>query len=368
MTGKFIRNVLIKTSVLLIVVLTALGLVNTAPSISRVSIYNHWVPGRDRLPYGDTPTKSYNLTISNLDMMLASHLISAGNKPSNEYRVVLLGDSSIWGFLLKPEETLSGQLNSMDLRTTDGKHVVFYNLGYPTLSVIKDYLVLEKTLTYEPDLIIWSVTLESLVEKNALQSPMIRPGDLERLSSQFGFASPSSQNKDQVFTTFFNNRKTLSDWYRLQVYGFMWASTGIDQDYPPNPTPAQHDLEADTTLEGCQEYDYACIHALFDVLKIGVQTADNVPVWIVNEPMLVSNGLNSDTRYNFYYPRWAYDQYRAEMTTMAQGSGWTYLDLWNLAPENEFTNSAIHLSPAGEHLMATDIAAQIEKFLSLESH
>ena len=363
MNGKFIRNVLIKTAILLLAVFTLLGLVNVAPSISQVSIYNHLVPGRVRLPYGDIPSKSYNLTISNLDMMLSSHVIRAGKKPSDEYRVVLLGDSSIWGFLLKPEETLSGQLNSMGLQTPDGKRIVFYNLGYPTLSAIKDYLILEKALTFQPDLIIWSVTLESLAEKNAIQSPMIQSSDLQRFSTQFGFQYSPLQNQGSFLAFFSNTRRTISDWYRLQVYGFLWGATGVDQDYPLNPTPAQRDLEADTTFEGCSKGDYPCVHTLYDVLKTGVQKTGNVPVWIVNEPMLVSSGLNSDTRYNFYYPRWAYDRYRSDMMTLADESGWTYLDLWNLVPENEFTNSAIHLSPAGEKLLADDIAAQIESFL-----
>ncbi len=62
----------------------------------------------------------------------------------------------------------------------------------------------------------------------------------------------------------------------------------------------------------------------------------------------MSSGKNSDLRYNFFYPRWAYDQYRALLGEQAQAAGWHYLDLWNLVPETEFTNSAIHLTPAGE--------------------
>jgi hypothetical protein len=364
MNGKFIRNVLIKTAVLLIIAGTVLGLVNVAPPISRLSIYNHLVPGRVRLPYGDTPLKSYNLTISNLDMMLASHVISAGKKPAEEYRIVLLGDSSIWGFLLKPEDTLSSQLNSMGLRTQDGKRIVFYNLGFPTLSVIKDYLILGKIVNYQPDLIIWSVTLESLAEKNAIQSPMIQPNNLEKLSTQFDFSLPAVQNQSPLLTSFMDTRRTLSDWYRLQMWGFMWAATSIDQDYPLNPTPAQRDLEVDTTFEGCQENDFSCVHALYDVMKIGVKTANGVPVWIVNEPILESSGLNSDIRYNFYYPRWAYDQYRNDLDAIAKEMGWTYFDLWNLVPEDEFTNSAIHPTPAGEKLIADSLAKQIERYLN----
>jgi hypothetical protein len=361
MNWKFIRSVLIKTAVFLVVIVTVLGLVNFVPAISRVSIYNHWVPGRVRLPYGATPSKSYNLTISDLDTMLASHVISAGKKPADEFRVILLGDSSIWGFLLKPNETLAGQLNAMDLHTPEGKRIVFYNLGYPTLSVIKDYLILEKVLTYQPDLIIWSVTLESLSEKNALHSPMTTEADLQRLSGELGFSFTATNQKSSIVSTFSDTRRMLSDWYRLQLYGFMWAATGIDQDYPPLSTPAQRDLAADPTFEGCQVGDFKCVQALYGVLEAGIQNSAKVPVWIVNEPMLISSGMNSDLRYNFYYPRWAYDQYRSEMVVMAQESGWKYLDLWNLVPENEFTNSAIHMTPAGEALLVQRIASELTK-------
>ncbi len=54
--------------------------------------------------------------------MFASHVIAAGPKPADEYRVIVIGDSSTWGTLLRPEETLAGQLDGADLRMcgTDG--------------------------------------------------------------------------------------------------------------------------------------------------------------------------------------------------------------------------------------------------------
>lgn len=155
----------------------------------------------------------------------------------------------------------------------------------------------------------------------------------------------------------------VSDWYRLQMYGVMWGATGIDQAYPGGVTPAQRDLEADPSFEGCPENDYECVHALYAVLKIGIQSVGDIPVWIVNEPILVSSGQNSDIRYNFYYPRWTYDQYRLDLAKMAKESSWTYLDLWDLIPETEFTNSAIHPTPAGEHLLAERIADEIKNTL-----
>ena len=81
---------------------------------------------------------------------------------------------------------------------------------------------------------------------------------------------------------------------------------------------------------------------------------------LVNEPMLISRGLNSDIRYNFFYPRWAYDEYRRLLAEHAADRNWRYLDLWDVVPATEFTNSAIHLTPAGESLLADEIARTIQ--------
>jgi lysophospholipase L1-like esterase len=75
--------------------------------------------------------------------------------------------------------------------------------------------------------------------------------------------------------------------------------------------------------------------------------------------MLISDGLNSDIRYNFFYPRWAYGAYRQQVAELAAAQNWHYLDLWDLVPADEFTNSAIHLTPDGETLLADKITEVI---------
>jgi len=101
----------------------------------------------------------------------------------------------------------------------------------------------------------------------------------------------------------------------------------------------------------------------FDVLTAGMEMAEaaGVPVLLVNEPMLISAGENSDMRYNFFYPRWIYDAWREEMHRMAAEQGWPLLDSWDLLPMSEFTNSAIHLTPAGETTFARQVGAEIAR-------
>ena len=134
-------------------------------------IYNSLVPGRERLPYGEDPA-AYNLSLDNIPAMFNSHVV-ATPKAADEFRVLVIGDSGVWGILLEPEETLTGQLNAQDI-VYDGQHVQAYNLGHPILSVTKDLMLLDHALQYDPDMVIWLVTLESLDPTAQLEPPLVQ--------------------------------------------------------------------------------------------------------------------------------------------------------------------------------------------------
>lgn len=342
---SFARNVMLKALALLAVFILALLVLNPLAGLGKLSLYNVIYPGRPRFPFGEDPQVSYNLTINNLDAMFASHQV-VQPKAADEYRVFLIGDSSVWGILLRPEQTLAGQLNAMDLRACGDRHMVFYNLGYPTLSLDKDLTILKQAVQYQPDQVIWLVTLESFPGINPQASPLIAP-------------PASDPNLPPFLNALFAQRRSVADWYRLQLYGALWAATGIDQDYPTDYTPAARDLAADLTLNGVAQTDLSP-KLSFEPFVAGFTALGATPLWLVNEPILISNGANSDIRYNFYYPRWAYDQYRTLMAQETQTQGWRYLDTWNLVPEGEFTNSAIHLTPAGEGLLAQRLAQDLK--------
>ena len=157
------------------------------PALGRISLYNRLLPGRLRLPYGDNPSKAYNLSLYNLEAMFASHELIRRPKPPDEFRVILIGDSSTWGFLLPAGQTLAAYLNAgADLSgsgtsgsnnpkgLTGGKQVRFYNLGYPVMSLTKDLLILSYALRYQPDLIVWLVTLESFPYDKQLFPPLLQ--------------------------------------------------------------------------------------------------------------------------------------------------------------------------------------------------
>ncbi len=252
--------------------------------------------------------------------MFASHVLAGTKKTTNEYRVLLIGDSSVWGTLLTPEQTLAGQLNASNI-TACNKNVHAYNLGYPTISLTKDLMILDQAKGYQPDMVIVLTTLESLPRDKQLTSPLVA-NNAERVRDLiFKYELNASPNDPALIQpskqdqTIVGQRRALADLIRLQIDGALWASTGIDQVYPKDYERAQTDLDDKIEYHGVTS-------SLRDALAIDVlnsiMSAAPVPTLLVNEPMLISNGVNSDLRYNFFYPRWAYDEYRQTLTEICE--------------------------------------------------
>jgi hypothetical protein len=362
--ARFLRNVVVKALLLFILVDLLVATFDPLPLLGRLSAYNVLLPGRLRLPYGDNPTQDYNLSLFQLDALFASHEVARPKAP-DEYRVLLIGDSSVWGWLLPPQQTLAAQLNAGAYVTTSGRHVRVYNLGYPILSLTKDLLLLSLVRPYQPDLIVWPVTLESFASDKQLFPPLVQhnPGAIRALITRYhlrlmpddpGFVNPTLWDR-----TLIGRRRDLADLLRLQLYGVDWAATRIDQHIPPTYTPRSEDLAADRTFHGLQPPHLAPSDLAFDVLAAGVAEAGATPVLIVNEPMFVSHGQNSDVRYNFFYPRWAYDDYRQLLAGEAAAHGWRYVDLWEAVDNGQYTDSPIHLTAAGNAQLAASLSGPI---------
>lgn len=359
MDSRFFRNVALK-GLALFVVFNLIFVAAPPAGLGQLSLYNRLFPGRLRFPFGEDSAHSYNLSLFDLNAMFASHVISAAPKSANEFRVITIGDSSIWGTLLRPEQTLAGQLNTARLSAC-GRTVRVYNLGYPTISLTKDRLILDLALRYQPDMIVWGVTLEAFPRDKQLSTPLVANNAARVDALGLGTDDPALIRPGWWDRTIFGQRRPLADLLRLQLYGVMWGATGIDQTYPTNYPPAQTDLTADVIFHGMKPPMPDESKLAFNVFEDGLRAAGSIPMLVVNEPMLISTGKNSDVRYNFFYPRWVYDWYRQQMSQRAASAQWTYLDAWNLVPATEFTNSAIHLTPAGESMLAVHVGQIISQ-------
>ncbi|MCJ7623052.1 MAG: hypothetical protein MUO76_06090 [Anaerolineaceae bacterium] len=366
---KFLRNIIIKACVLFLLANLIFIVLAPVEELGRISAYNVLFPGRNRFPFGEDHQNAHNLSLYNVNAMFASHEIHAVEKPDHEYRIIVVGDSSVWGTLLRPEETLAGQLEMIGGEVCDGGDVRVYNLGYPTMSLFKDLMIIDEAVKYQPDLVIWLVTLESFPTQGQLSSPIIanNPDIVRRLIHEYDLSfdaeDPALVILDSLDRTIIGQRRALADLARLQLYGFLWAATGVDQVYPQDYQPAQRDFDADYSFHDLLPPSLPDNALAFELLTAGAQAIGDIPFLIVNEPILVSTGENSDIRYNFYYPRWAYDSYRSQLQEEAVDAGWNYLDVWDLVPENEFTNSAVHLTPKGVEQLTSRVIKTIENLI-----
>lgn len=347
-----LRNLLLKATALFVLFNVIYYVVQPLNLLNRLTVYNTLVPGRLRFPFSESSDVSYSLIVTNIDQMLASHVL-ARPKAADEFRVLMIGDSAVWGYLLEPTQSQAECLNAMQLTTPSGRKVRVYNLGYPTLTVMKDLLVLRHALPYQPDLIIWPTTLASLYPSDQLDFEVIKAhyDETAALIKQHNFLLYQTLTPPTwLDRTIFGQRRSLADWLRYQLYGFGWAATGIDHRLPKfvTPHPSQYGADDGILSVGMMHLKtprkMSVEDLSFDIVKVGIETAKTkgVPVLLINEPMYRSS--TSELRWNFYYPKWAYDTYRDSFREVAQKEGWRYLDLWDAAPPDRFTDTDFHLT------------------------
>jgi hypothetical protein len=361
---KKIGRIVVKALLLFAVFNLLFATLDFWPLIGELSIYNSVVPGRQRFPFGNDPERSYNLTTSQLDVMIASHEITGDEKAGDEYRVIIIGDSSVWGFFLQPDETLSAQLDAGGYRTNEGRHIRTYNFGYPTMSLSKDLLLLSRSLELDPDLIVWFFTLESFWRENQIDAPLVQYNSsiARELIREYQLDLDLEDQRFQSATfwqrTIIGQRRELANAIRLQFYAVMWASTGIDR-YIPEPAEGGGVLSGDIAFHGLLPGELQEDQMAFDVLAAGVELAGDVPVLLINEPILILTGEGSDLRYNSAYPRWAFDEYRERLLARSEMEGWVLFDLWNLLPVDTFAEGAVHYTADAVNVLASFLVESI---------
>lgn len=348
-------RVLVKALSLFVIINIVYALIN--PQGTKVSGYNVVFPGRTRLPFGISGDP-YTVTVDYVDAMFASHLIAALKDPK-EYRVALIGDSSIWGENLGAYEVISEQWNQLEFQCGE-KVIRAYNLGYPHPSIVKDLVIIEKATEYETDLIIWFVTLNTLFSQrinpflvaNRERAAMV----LDAYDISFLGSKKLVEDKSSFFDrTIIGRRSALARQFKLQMLGIIWTATGADTNTSAPDDRPDFNVDEDPRYRGLQPPDQIQDLLQLNALTAGVNIAGSIPVLIVNEPIFSVDETVSRVRYNLVYPRWAYDQYREALAAKAQIAGWNYLDLWNAVSPEYFSDAGLHLSLQGERQLIQQV-------------
>ncbi len=334
------------------------------PNLEWLNVYNFPALKRQRFPISTVAPEDGALDVANIDAMLASHVVS-GPKAPDEYRVFVLGDSAVWGIGLTSAQTLPGQMDALGLKCGN-KNVRVYNLSFPRPSATKDLMILDESMKYQPDEIVWVLSGFTLMPKTRIEHPLIsqNPDEYYKVAHRFDFLPKSYRAPSlvsQVSNQFIDQNRTFFRILRYQFYSLVNLATGLDQiPGPPEELPSQ--LSSNATFEGLKPPKLDVGKVSLDQVQDFYQIAGNVPVILINEPtQVLTNVPNSNIYYNVYFPRWIYDQYRQYVSEAALKNHWNYLDLWNVFPASYYTDTPLHLIPEGETELAKMIAPDIVK-------
>lgn len=360
-----VRPAAVVTKGLILYTLANLAFAYFNPPVGRLSIYNWLVPGRDRVPY-EREVEYYSIShtipvYEDMDAMYQSTTLSQP-KQSDEFRVFLIGDSSAWGFELRPQDTLVGQINALHLTACDGRNIIAYNAAFPLPYVMKDLLLIDKVLEYDPDLFLWTVTMDGFINRQTFTRHFLNPHSqrVRELVKEYNIQNlEMEQMVTQTFweRTLIGQRSRLKKILLLQFHGFGWSASGLDYDYRYY-APLSQDLSDGSQPSAFDDLNLEGM--LFDVLDAGHERIGDLPLLVVNEPIFIASGRNSDIRYNDFYPRWAYDEYLAYLEAKMNSAQFHYVDAWDLLPSSEFTDSIFHRTPAAEKILAEFLAPQIQ--------
>ncbi len=344
----FITRVVAKTIVLVALCNFAFALV-PPDAVSQLSWHNRVVPGRERFAIGERGL--FAQTTYDLPALFASHKIARNPAPpADEYRVVLIGDSATWGFLLQPDETYAATITRSGTTLTDGRQVVAYNLAYQQTSGLKDLLILQEAMHYQPDRVVWLVTLRTFQPRFQRNHALVNNNPELAQALIDRHALDITLDDDDLIPpvntgTLYTQRERLSTHLRLQLYGVPWALLRVDHIAELPDEPLDNDFSEDVTWAGFDDPTNLTADDLnLDLIAAAEQITGDVPLLIINEPIYVADGDNSDLHYNSFYPRWAYDSYRTLLADRAAASEWRYADLWDVMPASDFTDTPLHLN------------------------
>ncbi len=344
-----------------IFVLLEVVFASVSPRLDSLSVYTLLGIKRERFPVSTLAPVDAALDVGNLQAMFASHAVSNPKAP-DEFRVMVLGDSATWGTQDRVEQMMPAQLNDLNL-TCGSRKVRAYNLSFPRSSSTKDLMIMDEAMAYHPDMFIWLITWYTLMPKTRVDHVLVtqNPEEFYKLAHRFDFL-PKDYPQPTFLDDVLSRNRSAFRVARYQLYSLLELATGVDQlPGPPIDVPGQ--LTADTTFEGMKPPTLRKAQVSLDQVADAYKLAGNVPIILVNEPMQVLSGVaNSDVRYNGYYPRWVYDQYRQYLAEAAAQNKWDYLDLWNAFPATYFGDTPLHLIPPGQQMLAQMLAPEIQKY------
>ncbi len=311
-----------------------------------------------------------------LELLLRQHeLCWRFPQRPGELRVVLAGNSSIFGFPLPVEETFGYLLNQDFARRDVPAHL--FNVGFVTTYQLKDALIIHEAMRYQPDVIVYPITLADFLHfapsvnasdqqffglnRDALAGLVAHPlPGLGGPLAYYGLAIASLAPAQIYFARLQESGVLLRD--AVQIHARSVARHfGVSLPAEPVPTLArQTSYDCPTRRD-----EFAYLYRDWKTWNIlayleDLQHTRGVEVMVVNWP--VAHEPIGDC-YDFRYPAADLAEYTVWLREETAARGLRYLDLLDLLPADAFLDS-IHISAAGHRQIAERVGEALTPLLT----
>jgi hypothetical protein len=368
--GRKTLRVLSK-AVLLFLAFDFLQAVVLLPSrLERISFLENLVPPMARLTI---PTDIETLVWFPLKPLLDAHQVGKP-KASDEFRVAVLGASGTYCGTCTPEEAIPGHLSDLGAQV-GGKRVVGYNLAVKGVDWLKDLLVMKHACERGVDAVVWLVTAyraaDTPFKKNDFPHSFVtlNRDDLPDLVKQTGVSTWETRRYEAeaglLNRSIWQTGNRYRDWltlvgrtlYLSAVPGDPTATKKYDDEPWVGSKPIRKVARFNSKTPGFEEMP----NRRWDLIKAGNRLASScgAKLLLVNEPIYLGSGPNSDVNYNSHMERALYDRFRGVLGNFVQENQIAYLDIWNLLPGEDFTDISLHHNSAGNRKIAQAIAQKL---------
>jgi lysophospholipase L1-like esterase len=306
-----------------------------------------------------------------IDPALRQHELCWRDVPG-EARIVVLGNSAIYGFPLAAEQSFSGRLNARFDAAGTAAHV--FNLAWIYTYFLKDAVILDRALAYHPDVIVYALTLADTSHMAPLPfEPVIEflranadtvdamaadppPGLEEPLESVRRYFEP------QRLEVLAARRVNLSTYLRLvlrQQARVIATALGAPPAPPQPKTAGRRPVDCAKVRRQDELFfrDFQVWNLLGDLAAIRARSGQRVLVvnWpVAHEP--------KDDCYNGRYTNARLAAFNAWLAAETTRLDLPYLDLSTMLPPGDFLDS-LHVSAAGHEQIADRVAAALTPLL-----
>ena len=293
----------------------------------------------------------------------------------DETRIFAIGNSTTFGFPLPYDQSAIGLVNQHLERRGIPAHV--FNLGFAYTYQVKEALILSEVLAYEPDFIVYGVTLDDLIHIAPFRyRPLVEFFNSNSFAVERLAANPPP-TFEEPFRRYLDAQaddvRPYAAWLGLRQAGTFirvrarqTAKTLRKRLFPgvPDEKPEILDTKPDyrckpAAREFNKTHENWQAWSMLDYLA-ELRAETGIEVLVVNWPVAHEP---QGRCYNVRYPAAAFADYVSWMEDKAESLKLPYLDIHDLLAPVDFVDS-VHPTASGQRKVAVELEAKLDELLA----